>query len=786
MLFPSNIEEKLGFDRIRSMTFDACLSEMGQTLVEKIRFQKSYEVIESQISAVHEMMVARGQGGFPAIATPDIREHIKRFDVHGAFLTEKELHEVFLVADSTLRIMKFLSKQAEELPTLAAMVDQKASDGLEHVVEEITKILEPDGTMRINASPRHAELVESIAKLEKKIQAKVRQVYSKAKESGWAAETEITIRDGRPVVPILAEHKRKIPGMVHDESGGGKLFYIEPLEVLEMNSALVELELELKREVIRILRKVSKAIRNEGTAVRAAVHMLGVFDLVRAKAVVSEKLQSVKPEIVRDPKLSLVNAKHPFLYLKYKDEKKEVVPLTLEIDSDQRMIVISGPNAGGKSVCLKTVALLQYMFQCGYPIPADESSEIGIFENIFVDIGDDQSIENDLSSYSSHLVAMKHFISFSNANTLCLIDELGSGTDPQFGGPMAEAVLESIHAKAARAVITTHFSNIKSFADKAEGIVNGAMAYDVEHLEPLFELRVGLPGSSFAYEVSKKIGLQKKVIELAKSKTDYTQQKLDYLLADLEKEKKELKSEKERVQAMEAQLERLKSEYNTLKSSLDERKKEIIDQAKRRALSIIENANRDVEGAIRNIREIKAEKVATQKIREELKHKKEALKIVQKEVIPEKRSLKVGDRVQMPGTENFGEVVSIKKDKAVVMVGAMKTTFPVAMLEPVSRQKEKKFKSQGPSRDLIDRNKTFKTEIDLRGMRAEEALKQLDKWIDEAMVLGFGSLRVIHGKGDGILKERIRQHLKGQPFIEKIEYESVQLGGEGVSLIYLK
>lgn len=789
MLFPRNIEEKLGFDRIRGRISSYCLTEIGKELAGRIRFQKDFDLIDQQISAVSQMVEARAKGAFPSLATPDVREQVKRFEIQGTFLTEEELHDVREVADSSLRIIQFLEKNAEEYPALNRLMDPSISEGLQYVVDEINGVLDINGTIKSNASRTLSDLDISISKTERTIQSKINQVYKKAKEKGWVGETEITIRDGRPVLPVLAEHKRKIPGMVHDESGGGKLYYIEPMEVLELSSQLVELQFDRRREINRILKKVTKNIQPERQTLQKAMHSLGVIDLVRAKSIYAEEIDAIKPELLRDPVINLVEARHPHLYLKLKGEGKKVIPLNLSISDEQRIIVISGPNAGGKSVCLKTVALLQYMLQSGLLVPADDGTEMGLFENIFIDIGDDQSIENDLSSYSSHLVAMKHFVSFSNARTLCMMDELGTGTDPQFGGPMAEAVLETIHGKSARAVITTHFSNIKHYADDHEGVVNGAMAYDVVNLEPLFEFKVGLPGSSFAYEVAKKIGLQKKVIELARSKTDYTQQKVDNLLAELEKEKKDIQLEKSRLNKDQELAEKLKKDYTELKSELDSKKKEILNQAKDKALSIIEGANKDVERTIKEIREEGAKKLNTQKIRRKLEEKKSTLKVKEKPVVKEDREIVVGDQVQLPGTENFGEVVEIRKGKATVMVGAMKTSFPVKLLTPVSKTQVKKGTRKsgaGGGRSLMDDHKHFKTEIDLRGMRAEEALKTLDRWIDEALVLGFTSLRVIHGKGDGILKDRIRMHLKGQPFIDRIEYESVQLGGEGVSLIHLK
>jgi DNA mismatch repair protein MutS2 len=473
--------------------------------------------------------------------------------------------------------------------------------------------------------------------------------------------------------------------------------------------------------------------------------------------------------------------------LNLKEEGGEIVPLSLDIKDGQEMIIVSGPNAGGKSVTLKTVALNQYMWQCGLLVCCDEESEMAVFNALFIDIGDNQSIDNNLSSYSSHLKAMKHFINHSDANTLYLIDELGSGTDPQFGGPIGEAVLDMLHEKGGKGIVTTHFSNIKTYAEKKEGVVNAAMAYDPEHLEPLYELQVGKPGSSFAFEVAKKIGLNRKVLQLAKKRTNFKQQKVDELLARLEKENKDLKKDREEINRKIEMAERLEQDYKELKKELQSQKKDILAQAKQEALDIIRGANKEIEQTIKGIKEQKADKKATQKIRRKLESKGKQLE-TEVDIVPSKpqKPLEVGDRVKLPGMDNYGEVIEIRKNKATVMAGLLKTTIPLAQLEATDEEVKERVRSTHRSFDMVEKQSSFKSEIDLRGERTQEALRRLDELIDTALVTGFTCLRVIHGKGHGILSDRIRVHLKGQPFVESIEFESVQLGGSGVSIITLK
>lgn len=788
-MYPRTIEEKLGFDQIKALLTNLCVSDGGKKHVHQIKWLKSRASIEQRLNTVAELQEILNTSSlfYPQIV--DLQHLIAELNLKGVYLKPEELHQFKHLVQEILDLQSFITSKPDA-KQLNKIFKLDASESLERLNESIHRLIDDEGELRPDASPTYAKLSASIDKITRETLKRVNQLHSASAEKGWAAETGISIRDGRYVLPVVAEHKKKVKGIVHDESKGGKVYYIEPIEILELSNQLKETELERKREAIKILKAITKELALEATALKTGSRHLFLYDFIKSKTLLAETLQACKPKFsANESYFSLKLARHPLLYLNMKEDGGEVVPLNLDINEDQEMIIVSGPNAGGKSVTLKTVALNQYMWQCGLLVCCHPDSEMAVYDKLFIDIGDNQSIDNNLSSYSSHLKAMKHFINHSDGYTLYLIDELGSGTDPQFGGPIGEAVLDMLHEKGGKGIVTTHFSNIKSYAEKKERVVNAAMAYDPELLEPLYELQVGKPGSSFAFEVAKKIGLNKKVLQLAKKRTNFKQQKVDTLLATLEKENKELKKDRKEIDRKIDLAEKLEKDYKALKKELESQKKEILAQANQKALDIIKGANKEIERTIKTIKEKKADKKVTQKVRQKLESKGEQLaKDAENKPLKKKKAIEVGDRVKLPGMDNYGEVIEIRKNKATVMAGLIKTSIPLDKLD-ASEEEHKEIKTpshRSQSMDMVKKQSNFKSEIDLRGERTEDALRRLDEWIDTAIVTGFTRLRVIHGKGHGILKDRIRMHLKGQPFVESIEYESIQLGGEGVSIIQLK
>jgi DNA mismatch repair protein MutS2 len=614
-------------------------------------------------------------------------------------------------------------------------------------------------------------------------------IYKMALGKSWVADGSLTIRDGRMCIPILAENKRKIKGFIHDESASGQTVYLEPEEVFTLNNKLRDLEFDRRREVIKILITLTNQLRPYVPLLLSYHGFLTKLDFVRAKALFAIDIEANMPKLIKEPKTKLINAKHPLLLLSFADEKKTVVPLNIHLNDHLRVVLVSGPNAGGKSVCMKTVGLLQMMLQSGLLVPVDENSEMGIFDQIFADIGDDQSIESDLSTYSAHLTKMRYFVAYASPKTMVLIDEFGTGTDPQFGGPMAEAVLEVLNQKKVRGVITTHYSNLKLFAGHTEGLENASMLFDNSKMKPLYVLDMGKPGSSYAFEIAQNIGLQKEVLELAKQKIGTNQNSIDSLLVDLEKEKRQIYETKLTLANQQNKVKNLVAENEKLKLFLEENKKVLIKEAKLEAQNIIKEANKLVENTIAQIKEKQADKVVTKQLRQNLQQNliKNTVKEEPKPVLQfDDSPIEVGDWVQLLNTETNGQVVEINRDNLVLALGDLRSMVKRNRVKKISNKQAKKVvQSNAFSGRISEAITNFKPELDLRGMRGENALQEVENYLDKAIMLGFPSIKLIHGKGDGILRKLIRDYLKKYIEVKKIEDEHADRGGDGITYVYL-
>ncbi|HEY9196617.1 MAG TPA: Smr/MutS family protein, partial [Mucilaginibacter sp.] len=602
------------------------------------------------------------------------------------------------------------------------------------------------------------------------------------------ADGSLTVRDGRLCIPLLAENKRKLKGFIHDESSSGQTVYIEPEEVFTLNNRVRDLEFERRREIVKILTALTSELRPYTPLLLSYHNLLTKLDFVRAKALFAIDIDGDMPQVVNEPKLKLYNARHPLLFLNFKKEQKTVVPLNVAIDDGTRIIVVSGPNAGGKSVCMKTVGLLQMMVQAGLLIPAAEASVVGVFKQFFVDIGDDQSIESDLSTYSAHLTKMKNFVEQANGKTLILIDEFGTGTDPQFGGPIAEAVLEALNHKKVRGMVTTHYSNLKIFASNTDGIENASMLFNNVEMKPLYQLEVGKPGSSYAFEIAQKIGLPPNVLNLAKNKISEGQKKVDTLLVDLEREKREIFETKQKLDKQQRKVNELLAENEKLKSYLEENKRTLIKEARDQAKNIILNANKLVENTISEIKSSNADKEKTRQLRENLnvELKKNTVKVeTPKPAAPADEELKPGDWVKLTDSETTGQVIEIIKENVVIAIGDLRTVAKKKRVVKVSKSsvpKEIRRNFSAQTNDLAN----FSPEIDVRGQRTEDALYAIEKLFDRALMMGFNNLKIIHGKGDGILRKMIRQYLKKYEQVDRMEDEHADRGGDGITYVYLK
>ncbi|WP_339793946.1 Smr/MutS family protein [uncultured Imperialibacter sp.] len=792
-VFPDTFEAKTGFDKIREMVAAKCLSSLGTRHVEKMKPSDDLKYLKRLLTQTEELRRLFAAGNrLPDANYIDPAEQLAKMKVSGTYLEEEEAYDLKRSLSTIMQLQSVLSKHAEECPTLyglSGMVDLPAD-----IIKWFEAIIDDTGKLRANASKELMQIRASMVSEHSSLRRVMDHISKDAQKQGWSPDDgSIAVRGGRLVIPVLAEHKRKLKGFIHDESATGQTVFMEPAEALEINNRIRELELEERREIIRILRNFTDQLRPHIPALEKAYHFLGAIDFIRAKALLAIEINGLLPVIDEKPVIVWHKAVHPLLYLLHKKAQKPIVPLDIELDAEKHILIISGPNAGGKSVCLKTVVLLQYMLQCGLLVPVRDDSVMGVFNKIFIDMGDEQSLENDLSTYSSHLTSMRFFLENAGGKTLFLIDEFGAGTEPQFGGAIAEGVLEQLYKKQSFGVITTHYGNLKSMAEKNAGIINGAMRYDVNQLKPLYELEVGRPGSSFALEMAANIGLSNTVIERAKSLVGHSQVKFETLINELEAAKNDFQTRYESVNRKNTELEKILKDYQDLKAHLDGEKSKIIKEAKQEAKRIVLDANKAVENTIREIKENKAEKEKTKEVRQKLTD----IQVSLTEEVEEKKpvwttvtgEIKVGDKVRMAGQESAGEVVSIRGKKAEVLMGELKSHIALNRLEKVkSSQGKKSLKRESVGGvfkgiDMNQRRADFSPNLDLRGKRADEAIQLVDDFIDSSVLFSMHEVRIVHGKGDGILREVIRRYLSGNKFIQRMADEHVERGGSGVTVI---
>lgn len=828
MLYPKNLEQKLGFDRVRELLAEACVSSLGRAFVEKIRFSDNHELIQKMIRQAAEMKeIVAHKPEFPSQNYLDVTYQLSKAAIEGAFLTEEEAFDLKTSLRTIQAILRFLDGQEpEDFPHLRELVSTSFRTGgfdrsredlpaqapqaiLKMVLAELDRIIDDRGLLRDNASSELQTIRRQLISEQGKLRRTLETLLRTAQQNGWAGEgTSMTIRNGRMVIPLAAEHKRKIRGFVQDESDTGKTVFLEPTDALDANNEIRELQAAERREIVRILTELTNKIRPHVELLKRAYTFLGIIDFIRAKAKLALSMDALAPLAVNAPRIDWHAARHPLLLLSFRKQGKAVVPLTVALDADQRILLVSGPNAGGKSVMLKTIGLIQYCYQCGLLVPVAEHSTMGLFRNLFIDIGDEQSLENDLSTYSSHLTNMKHFLLHSDQKTLFLIDEFGTGTEPSLGGAVAESILEDLNRSGAFGVINTHYSNLKTFADRTPGLVNGAMRFDAGALEPLYELEIGKPGSSFAFEIAQKIGLPKPIVERAKSKLSRHQVNFEKLSKELEIEKKVFAEKNVENATRQRQLDQLVQQYDTLKTYLDTEKKRILNEAKQQGKQLVRDANARIEQTIREIREQGAAKLETKEIRQNLQDFE--AKELREEKIQEKKTannehrtssidveldggeITVGSLVRVKGQNTVGEVLDLKGKDAVVAVGELRTNVKLNRLEKVTRREyreavgEDRPKPRLSGVDLNEKMQQFSFNLDLRGQRGEEALVEVDRFLNDALMLGYPELRIVHGKGDGILRQLVRNHLRGYKQVGTMHDEHPDRGGAGVTIVTMK
>lgn len=833
MIYPDKFEQKLNFGRIRELLAEHCLSGLGREWIDGMSFLTNYAKVSTLLMQTKEMLHIEDDGGeLPVSYYIDVRDALKKVCVEGLFMDEAELFDLRRSLGTIREIIRFIkSKDEAAFPQMHALVANVMV--YPAVIDKIDAVLNKQGKIKDNASPELVRIRKELINAQQSISRKMAAILKKAQSDGLVeADVSISIRDGRAVIPVLSANKRRLPGIVHDESASGKTSYIEPAEIVEINNELRELGYAERRELSRILTTVSSFIRSYLEELLYAYDFLGIIDFIRAKAKFARRIEAIVPELSDKPSFRWIEARHPLLYLLHKSQGKVVVPLRLEFTEDDRIVLISGPNAGGKSVCLQTVGLVQYMLQCGIPVPVKEGSKMGFYDKIFLDLGDEQSIDNDLSTYSSHLTNMKFFVRNADAHSMVLIDEFGTGTEPAIGGAIAEAVLEQLNKQGAYGVITTHYTNLKHYASQSKGIINGAMQFDTAHLQPLFKLEVGSPGSSFAFEIARKIGLPETILESAKERLGEDHINFDKHLREIIRDKRYWEQKRRAVRERERKLEGVSERYEKELEQLALERKEILAKARQEAASLLAGANKEIENTIRVIRETQADKEKTKiarkdvenfreqlineespdsdaqsrlerkmdKIRNRKKGEKkeksnpsEALKNKKDSATDEPLSdlLSEGDMVKLQGQNTPGEVMEIRGDSALVAFGSLVSNVKIYRLSRLSRNEYKKEArressvSLGLAERMREKRLNFKPDIDIRGMRGEEAIEKISVHLDEALMCGANQLKILHGKGSGILRQMIRDYLSTLPFVSKYADEHVQFGGSGITIVDL-
>ena len=916
MIYPDNFEEKIGFGPIREWLNDLCLSPLGSSKVEKMEFQNTFDTINKLTGQTSEMRtICLMEKNFPSQDYYDVTPMFNAIAIAGTFPNVEDVFDLKKSLETISAILVFFKGKNNEYPLLKELshgIAGQARNDAPVIIKAIDKILDHLGHIRDNASPELATIRRSIAEKQSTVSRTMQRIIKLAQAEGIVEEgVTPSIRDGRTVIPVNSSLKRKINGIVHDESATGRTSYIEPAELVAINNAIRELFFAEQREIVKILVAFADFLRPHIPELILAFDFLGSIDFIRAKALFAIKINAIKPIFSPHQKFEWRRAVHPVMFLNIKcksrlispqitqinaetriyaadyqqnnlrksaeicgqntyetastsqpsSKPREFIPLDITLTPENRLLLISGPNAGGKSVCLKTVGLIQYMFQCGLLAPMSENSEMGLFETICIDIGDEQSIDNDLSTYSSHLLNMKHFIRLSGTRTLILIDEFGSGTEPLIGGAIAEAILESINAKGVWGVITTHYSNLKHYVSSAEGIINGAMLYDSHRMQPLFRLEIGKPGSSFAFEIARNIGLPEEILSVASGKAGSQHIDFEKHLREIERDKRYWERKREDVRRHEKRLDTISTKQLTELETIEKERKAIIETARKEALQILADTNRIIENTIRTIKESQAEKEKTKEARRELNRFKEGIsgqarndeqqaiavaqqsttqedhilrkiaKIKEREKRREERErkreeeiaggitnsakptlavaqkdnqpklvdniIRKGDTVRLIETDTIGEVFEINGKNITVTFGNLLSTINVNRLEKVSKNESKKYNSRNSlsnreGRGVVqiynvgERRLRFKSSIDVRGERTDDAIPKVQELVDEASMLNIGEVRILHGKGNGILRQMIREYLRTSPVVASFDDEDIQQGGTGITVVKIK
>ncbi len=830
MIYPENFEQKIGMAKIREIVSGFCLFDPGREVVRNLDFSGDPGLVKKRLKEVEEFrQIILSDAEFPVENFIDISPSLSKARVEGRFLEVFELVNLKKALESVRAILNFLKRDEEDnYPELKELASEVKFFPIVH--ERLNQLINKHGNIRDNASRELSSIRNELRSKQNSISRLLNKVLEKARKEGIIEEdAALSVRNGRSVIPVPATNKKRIGGYIHDESATGRTVYIEPTSVVEANNELRELENKEKREIVRVLTEFTDFIRPYIDELRLSHIFLARIDSIRARARFAIDVGAHLPRINDRPEIDWKNSRHPLLFITFRSNgrEKEVVPLDIKLDERSRLLVISGPNAGGKSVCLQTIGLLQMMCQSGFLVTTDEGSVFGVFEKIFLDMGDEQSIEDDLSTYSSHLLNMKMFLKNTDAGSLILIDELGSGTEPALGAAIAESVLQHLNLAKVFGVITTHYTNLKHFASSEDGMINGAMLFDTQKIQPLYKLSIGKPGSSFAFEIARKTGIPEDILKIAEQKVGSEHVDFDRHLKDIIRDKKYWNNKRQRIRVNEKRLAELVERYDAELSDTEKLRKKILKEAKEESQRLLAETNRKIENTIREIREAQAEKEKTKDLRKELERYKEQLesdkvedqlrkdthelqnklsevkkrsrriqagkgvKPGEKKEKPGDKTIREGDKVLMKGQDIPGEVLKVKGEKVEVAFGNIKTNVKQDVLEKIPDDKyERDYKPKSKRPGLADwdigkRKINFSPDIDIRGKRADDALRIISDFIDEAVMVQANDLRILHGKGNGILRELIRQHLSAMDVVEWYGDEHVERGGSGITQVKL-
>ena len=814
-----HLEEKIGFGQIREMVAQECVNTMALRFVEQMSFSNNYNDIVCNLAQTDEFrQILLMENNFPSQDFFDLTSELSRLRTIGTTIDLQALFDLKCSLRTVFDCVRFFqTTEDSKYPRLKVLVEKVELDPW--VLKECNSIIDDKGNIYDTASELLADIRRQQHRKQNDIDRLISKTLGRAKQEGWAPENaEVTIRNGRAVIPMLDTHRRKIKGLIIDESATRQTAYLEPSEVVELNNDLRELEFAERREIERILHQFTDNIRPILPQLLTAYWVLGKIDFIRAKARFALRIDAGMPIVDNCQKIYWFDAHHPLLYLNLSKQNKEVVPFGIELNENQRMVIISGPNSGGKSVCLKAVGLLQYMLQTGLLVPVKETSEFGVFNRLFIDIGDQQSIENDLSTYSSHLMNMKTLLDVADGKTLFLLDELGAGTEPRIGGAIAEAMVEMLYEKKSFGVITTHYSNLKLMADKYPAIANAAMLFDTERMKPLYKLVVKHPGSSFAFEIAKNIGLPNEILIAAEKKVGTDMLNFEHQLQQIEVEKQEIEKQRTELSVADTFLSEMIEKYTHLNNTLELKKHEILSAARQNAKQIIADANKKIEHTIAEIKTAQAKKEETlaarqnlqqevakieteqksadenaAKIRKSKKHNHTTTKTTEDNDIINNSPIALGDIVKIDDQDTYGQVVEIKGKKVTIESNSIRMLIPIDRLVktkkkvlPTAKAKDTSYRYQSIYNDLNAKRAAFSPTLDLRGKRGDEAMQLLEHYIDEAMLLSEKEIRVLHGTGYGILKEMVRSYLRNHREVKRFHPEVLELGGEGITVIELK